>query len=420
MSTPGAPTYDPRSIITPDAFEVSSALLGLPLATPWQRLWAILIDLAVIGMVTLLTKSFAMVLGVVAAFFFVRAGFKRTPVQGSAFDRAMRLSVGCLGLMIGLVTAIVWASFGIGGRSGSSDAGADRPSGEAINIEGRAPFLSVLQGVNEVSDFRSAPDAAAARAAAERVARRAAVLGIPDDDVRDLLLEAVPKDASWADDARLIMNEVLADDAPEPAPEDSVRAARVARYSTAEALETYADLLRKSDDTTAAAGAFKADLRARLVGDVAADTLRILEEHLSDMDAVAATRFERLQKLQSEVAEAEKGPSVFGWIKNAVNELGFGFGWASLYLTVTLSWWKGQTVGKRLMRIRVLCLDGEPITWWTAFERAGGYAAGFATGLLGFAQVFWDANRQAIHDRIVGTVVVKDGASRVVGWEEAL
>ena len=37
-------------------------------------------------------------------------------------------------------------------------------------------------------------------------------------------------------------------------------------------------------------------------------------------------------------------------------------------------------------------------------------AAGFATGLLGFAQVFWDANRQAIHDRISGTVVIRDGA----------
>lgn len=103
-----------------------------------------------------------------------------------------------------------------------------------------------------------------------------------------------------------------------------------------------------------------------------------------------------------------------------MDELGFGFGWASLYLTVMLSWWKGQTVGKRLMKIRVLRLDGEPITWWTAFERAGGYAAGFATGLLGFAQIFWDANRQAIHDRIVGTVVVMDGAPKVQDWEKAL
>jgi len=40
--------------------------------------------------------------------------------------------------------------------------------------------------------------------------------------------------------------------------------------------------------------------------------------------------------------------------------------------------------------------------------------------LLGFAQVYWDANRQAIHDRIAGTVVVRDGAERVADWEAAL
>ena len=34
--------------------------------------------------------------------------------------------------------------------------------------------------------------------------------------------------------------------------------------------------------------------------------------------------------------------------------------------------------------------------------------------------MFWDANRQAIHDRIVGTVVVLDGAPKVPNWEEAL
>ena len=38
----------------------------------------------------------------------------------------------------------------------------------------------------------------------------------------------------------------------------------------------------------------------------------------------------------------------------------------------------------------------------------GGYAAGLATGLLGFAQIFWDKNRQAIHDKIAETAVVRD------------
>jgi uncharacterized RDD family membrane protein YckC len=72
------------------------------------------------------------------------------------------------------------------------------------------------------------------------------------------------------------------------------------------------------------------------------------------------------------------------------------------------------------MGIRVLRLDGEPLNWWASFERAGGYVAGIATGTLGFAQVFWDSNRQCVHDKIVGTVVVIDGAQIEPGaWQEA-
>ena len=44
---------DPRSFVTPDAFEVSGDLLGTPLATPGKRLVALLVDLLVIGFVTL-------------------------------------------------------------------------------------------------------------------------------------------------------------------------------------------------------------------------------------------------------------------------------------------------------------------------------------------------------------------------------
>src|SRR5690606_27897868 len=111
---------DPRSIITPDAFNVSEALLGTPLASPGRRLAAILLDLVIIGAVTVVTKSFAMLLGVVAALYFMRAGFKRVPVEGSVFGRAMRFSVGCLGLFIGFVTFVVWASVGL-------DLALDRP-----------------------------------------------------------------------------------------------------------------------------------------------------------------------------------------------------------------------------------------------------------------------------------------------------
>jgi hypothetical protein len=165
------------------------------------------------------------------------------------------------------------------------------------------------------------------------------------------------------------------------------------------------------------------------LGDEAESAFGVL---INAREEFATTESERsasegeLADLQRQLASAQEqmenqtGGGIFGTLRGFVDELFFGFGWWTLYLTVFPSWWKSQTVGKRLMGVRVARLDGEPITWWVAFERVGGYAAGFATDLLGFAQVFWDANRQGIHDRIVGTVVIVDGAEKVADWEPAL
>jgi hypothetical protein len=51
------------------------------------------------------------------------------------------------------------------------------------------------------------------------------------------------------------------------------------------------------------------------------------------------------------------------------------------------------------------------------FGRYGGYGAGFATGLLGFLQIYWDPNRQAIQDKISATVVIKGNLNQVVNVE---
>ncbi len=107
----------------------------------------------------------------------------------------------------------------------------------------------------------------------------------------------------------------------------------------------------------------------------------------------------------------DPGGGIRALLRNFAEDLGLGFGWGALYFSTFTAWGRGKTPGKALMKLRVVRLDREPISLWTAFERYGGYAAGFATGLLGFAQVLWDANRQAIHDRIAGTVVIQDGAA---------
>ena len=81
----------------------------------------------------------------------------------------------------------------------------------------------------------------------------------------------------------------------------------------------------------------------------------------------------------------------------------FFVGWFTLWLWLT----RGRSPGKALFRMKVVRLDGKPLRLWDSFCRAGGYSASTATLLLGFAEAIWHPNRQAMHDKIAGTVVLK-------------
>ncbi len=80
----------------------------------------------------------------------------------------------------------------------------------------------------------------------------------------------------------------------------------------------------------------------------------------------------------------------------------FFVGWFTILVRIT----RGRSLGKALMRIRIVRLDGKPLSWWNAFSRAGGYSASAATAMLGFLEMIWDPNRQTLHDKIAATVVV--------------
>jgi RDD family len=116
----------------------------------------------------------------------------------------------------------------------------------------------------------------------------------------------------------------------------------------------------------------------------------------------------RVEALESELSRMRKTGSdklkdeVDRWLDDA----GISFGWALMYFMFVPAWLQGQTPGKRLLRIRVVALTGKPLTLLTNLRRYGGYAAGLATGGLGFVQIFWDTNRQALQDKTAHTVVV--------------
>lgn len=66
----------------------------------------------------------------------------------------------------------------------------------------------------------------------------------------------------------------------------------------------------------------------------------------------------------------------------------------------------GQTLGKMVCRLKVVRLSGEPLGYGKAFLRWIGYIPS-SIFLLGFLWVAWDKHKQAWHDKIAGTYVIK-------------
>ena len=141
---------------------------------------------------------------------------------------------------------------------------------------------------------------------------------------------------------------------------------------------------------------------------LAASAAPASEAALRSAEKLVAVDAARIRDLEAQLVEARK-PRPIQWRDDALqglHRLGLRFGWAIAYFTLLPFWWQGQTVGKRLFGLRVVELTGKPLGLMTSFGRYGGYAAGLATGGLGFLQVLWDPNRQAVQDKLAHTVVV--------------
>lgn len=77
----------------------------------------------------------------------------------------------------------------------------------------------------------------------------------------------------------------------------------------------------------------------------------------------------------------------------------------------------GQTIGKRLLQIRVVDFEtGGPISYARAFARnAGRWISGLVL-VLGYFWMLWDRDRQTWHDKIASTTVVPVEAFPVERW----
>lgn len=336
---------DPRTHITPDAFKVAPALLGTPLASPGRRAAALAVDLA---LAAILAELGGFLIGLGVAIVFFRVATRRA--LDHPLKRWMRASFAVMGAFLLFLTAFVFIE---NNGDDDDDDAAIGASTDWSSIDWSSTDWSSI-------DWTAMSDSAEVQNLVEEMTEAA---------MQNLNIEPAEDDSL--------------------SPEERAEAVAL--------LGAYAQAL-DADDRAALDS-----LQDRIATLVAARPMRRLRAQIQQHQQ----RIGALENDNERLAEEAANPSIKRIVQTAANDFGLTLGWMGFYFTLFLAWWHGLTPGKRLFGLQVVRLNGEPITLWVAFERFGGYAAGIATGLLGFFQVFWDPNRQGIHDRIAGTAVIR-------------
>jgi uncharacterized RDD family membrane protein YckC len=372
-----------RSIITPEHFTVAPGILGLPLAAPSRRAFAMAIDGI---LVLILVKAGGVFLGIAAVTLLFRAS-KPDPRTGSG-RRAARTALRLVGAVLMFVVIMnAWGSIRkrFERRADTPPAAGAVDGAEQLDLDIAPSELPALAG--SLFALRRADDSSAVANAAEAVLRTAKKGGASDEDLREARADLVNLMGERAD-----QSDTAAIDAAIRSVAGAPRA-----FETAPLMRAYLAAVERND--TNAANAYRDTVKMA----IAAGDISRLESRNRRFEA-------RGDSLERELDEAQKAKGLRLFIAGFADDLGLGFGWAAVYFTAFLALWRGQTPGKRIAGVRVLRLDGKPLGWWISFERFGGYAASFSVGLMGFFQILWDRNRQGLHDKACETVVVRDSA----------
>ncbi|MDJ0766014.1 MAG: RDD family protein [Myxococcota bacterium] len=336
---------DPRDIITSHAFEVAEPLIGQPLATPIRRAAALLIDVTIAAVLSLLGGGFLLLATAIVLF---RAAFRKTGpgAKRRAVHRTALASTAVIALLAtGWVTVQKFR-------------------------DGNAPFSIDLE---EDEDALHSAD--------------------PISPEEVALLEKMSKHSLMPESASRQIKAVIAAQSSNSKEMTADDLAQVAAWVEAHQQNNQAEVAR---------------LQSNVSQIVAREELTLFKKR----DKARAKKIKRLEDKNYELQERIDAPSYMNIVESVAEDLGLAIGWMGLYFILAIAWWNGQTVGKAMFKIRVINLSGSNLNLWGAIGRFGGYAAGLATGLLGFLQIFWDPNRQCIQDKISGTVVIDLRPSR--------
>ena len=358
--------------ITPDAFSVSPDLIGIVLARPARRLVAIGIDGILIAILSAIGGSMLLAFGAAIILWRAAAPPPDTRASRSSVRTALRVA-SAVAVVVFVSMAYSWAN-------------------DKLNPNDRAAATEAENERDEGDDSDDDRGDGGVAVQTNDVNVDASKLGLKGKDLRLL---------------PVLMSIASADDSAEARPlADTLAKWIAARPDTAARRGAAVEALRMFAAVPGAAG-----VRAAMLPFAPEDSTvpqEALRAEIAALNATIGTLKREKAALKDRAEKAEEGFTMKRALSSMSDLLGFGLGWGAFYFTGMLLLMKGQTPGKRLLGRRVIRLDGRPITAWIAFERFGGYAASAAIGLLGFAQMLWDRNRQALHDKAVETVVIRE------------
>ncbi|ASF13922.1 RDD family protein [Shewanella sp. FDAARGOS_354] len=372
---------DPRTMVAPKAFTIAESVLYTPLATPFKRALAILID----GLfITILAEQMDWL------FVLLVVGIIYIEKRSRQFGRFLKwgLYAAMLGLMLFSSAGNLWDLH----QSTRDKVSAPQDSKTVVKA---IPGLVSL-GLCENTDCAREQIRSLQQTLETQTLENVPIEGMSAAERRDMVLDTLAStDLSEADKTQL-RDEIMAGTLWPEVKVFEVTLDSATDSTTPSQSPKPSHLL---DD--------KLERRANPVSEPQADGLANAhtDKQAADEDLNSVRQAESNNTENADEEESDTR-SVLAWIKGFMSDMGLEFGWAAFYFTVFTAKFDGQTLGKKLLGIRVIQLDGAKISLWTAFGRYGGYAAGFTTGLLGFIQIFWDANRQGIQDKISSTVVI--------------
>ncbi|WP_371378728.1 RDD family protein [Thalassotalea aquiviva] len=375
-----------QEIITPFAFKLDPSLYGTPIAGPMKRGFAILIDLLLIAILSSAGGEFLAITLAILAFRYSQKQQQRVQeltgnkVKGKKRRAFMRL-VGVFLLFLVLMKVIppIVNPLMEDERKGSMNNVGDihiEQNGEELS-KGLQVGALIIKTIKKASDLACQNNVDCWKQVFEDIPEQALEFNLDQNKAKDLFNSIAEQTELSLDQKNKLVAGL-----------ESEYLRLVAQKN--EANNTTEQKLQQTTDTSPT----------------------VKQEQLTGVDEeiVQATQSASQLSGQEPKHQPVKQPvySIIKLIRGIIDDLGLGFGWAALYFTYFTSRWHGQTPGKKLFSIRVIQLDGTELSLWDSFGRYGGYGAGIATGLLGFLQIYWDPNRQAIHDQISATVVIDD------------